>query len=127
MWRLHHSNYHITSLRNIVGTFQRLDKLLCTGHQSSTPPPAGTGTQNPLALHSDKILEHSVQPDLLWKLGLAKLDGSGLVEAEEFLGHVVLLLVGDQPGEEGKQHHQVAQVSVWVLQCLQGRLSGGVS
>ena len=35
----------------------------------------------------------------------------------------MLLLVGDQAGEEGKQHHRVAQVSVVVLQRLQGCLS----
>ena len=79
--------------------------------------------KKPPALHSDKIREHSVLTVHLRKIGLAKLDGSGLVEAEEFLGHVVLLLVGDQAGEEGKQHHRVAQVSVVVLQRLQGCLS----
>ena len=47
----------------------------------------------------------SVHPDLLWELGRAKLDGRRFLQTEGFLDHVLLLLLGDQAGEEGKQDH----------------------
>ena len=65
----------------------------------------------------------SVHPDLLWELGRAKLDGRRLLQTEEFLDHVLLLLLGDQAGEEGKQDHRAAQVPVVVLNCPQSCLS----
>ena len=45
----------------------------------------------------------SVHPDLLWELGRAKLDGRRFLQTEEFLDHVLLLLLGDQAGEEGNR------------------------
>ena len=65
----------------------------------------------------------SVHPDLLWELGRAKLDGRRFLQTEEFLDHVLLLLLGDQAGEEGKQDHRAAQVPVVVLHRLQSCLS----
>ena len=65
----------------------------------------------------------SVHPDLLWELGRAKLDGRRFLQTEEFLDHVLLLLLGDQAGEEGKQDHRAAQVPVVVLFRLQSCLS----
>ena len=47
-------------------------------------------SKNPPALSSDKVREHSVHPDLFWKLGLAKLYGSGLLQAEEFPGFLAI-------------------------------------
>ena len=73
-------------------------------------------SKNPPALSSDKVREHSVHPDLFWKLGLAKLYGSGLLQAEEFPGHLLLLLIRDQAGEEGKQDQGAAEILVVVLQ-----------
>ena len=65
----------------------------------------------------------SVHPNLLWELGRAKLDGRRFLQNEEFLDHVLLLLLGDQAGEEGKQDHRAAQVPVVVLHRLQSCLS----
>ena len=122
----HQSNYRITSLRHVNGTFQRVDKLLCLQTLVISPPLLHRQGQEPIiclaavkktpALSSDKVREHSVHPDLFWKLGLAKLHGSGLLQAEEFPGHLLLLLIRDQAGEEGKQDQGAAEILVVVLQ-----------
>ena len=110
----------------MIGTFQRVDKLLCL-HELVISPPLlhrqqqgarirHAAVKNTPALRSDEVRDHSVHPDLLWELGLAKLDDSGLLQAEEFPGNLLLLLVGDQAGEEGKQDQGAAKVPVVVLQ-----------